>query len=177
MKIITVDNGEVIQGYPRADYKPVINPSDGVLFYYVEPYSESYNPDEYKLVDDGYIFTYEPHVDYPHLLKAVENKYLEKIPNSTIIARLNASVGAWLESEDHYPLWKQSRDTARYLRLDYFRRIRDLAEDEIAELVYINSINDWGVECRAERKKREVELTEEGIFPDLYTWPEMPIKQ
>ena len=176
MKVIRVENKEIKEvNYPNISLEnKVAGLVDGIRYYFIiESEKPAFNTEQ-SYIKQRDILTDESHQDYPHLL--ICNRVYDVInyPVGTIINRLNDNVGQHIES--NFPLWKQNKYISRYIYLGELVKVGQITPEQIAEMQWIGEVDTRAILCRAERDKRESEFINNGIFPDLYNWPEMPQK-
>lgn len=176
-KIATYKDGKFIKyGYPNRYIDKVVKVDKGIVFYIVEDVQPNvYNTEQYEKKPLDLEITDVPNEDYPHLLVAHQKYELVEYSSAIILKKIDTSLDEWLNNNCNEK--QQLQDLTSYLALDFKRNAGIITQEEINELLYIHSKRLWGDECKSEASKRKEEYLNNGVFPDLYNWPEMPIKE
>lgn len=184
MIVLKVDNKtgkqETIK-YPRHDLGPIELSGDADYSFYAiveDTLPEDFNPEK-SYYNRNIILTTDKYVDenlgqLDHILIARNTYVVIDYDQSEIIRKLSESVGLHIES--NLPLWKQNKYLSRYIYLSQLLANNTISESQIVEITWLGDLDTWSNQCRTLRDERENEYVNNGIFPDLYNWPEMPIK-
>lgn len=178
MKVIRKIDDEIKEvNYPHVDIAtPVAGLANGIIYYFIiNEELPAYNTDR-SYVKPTEILTDEIHPDYSHLLIARRGYEIVDYPQSVILNKLTESMGSWID--ERLDVNKKVKYLSRYIYLQQLEAIGGNYWNETlaTEKKYLEDVDTWYNQMLIERDKKENEFINNGIFPDLYNWEEMPIK-
>ena len=162
MKVVkkNIETGDVFRTkYPRLDESEIAGLKSCYKYYMIieEPRPQC-NPNTHKL---EFVTRYEEkHPIFDHFGVATDTYDIVQLPNESIIANLNSSVGMFIDM--HFPTWKQSK----YLSLLSIGCNTDTE-------AFIREMFDWANSLRTNRDNREKQLLENNILPS-FEWEPKP---
>lgn len=172
LKVITTEAGEEKTEclYPRHDMGEVIGLPPNHEYYIIKQAERPvYNPD-IEFLRPLEILSEDRDNEFLHLKICYRDYEIVPHRKEVIIRKLNDSVGEHIENE--LPLWKQIKYIQKKLKL---KEKQNNSDDEIEELNYYNSLEEWADRCRIERDKREEDYLNNNIIPS-FIWEGKPEK-
>jgi hypothetical protein len=162
MRVIKYQNGKHWETeYPNDTMQPVDRLAAGIVYCIIETAEMpqyDVNTHTHKMVET---LDFTPREDYPHMGTCRRSYEVYQLPNESIVAKLNNSLGEHLDS--NYPLWQRQKhdDEIKYL------------EPTPERIEYIKSLKIWEFGCRNDRDKREQELINNNTLPS-FEWEPKP---
>lgn len=175
-KIAMYKNGEFIKyGYPcRYLDDKVKDLAKGIKFYKVEIVEpESYNYDQFNKTPLPLELTTNKS-EFKHILIAYQKFELVEYSETVITNKIDVSCESYIE--DNLPLTYQTANITRFMYLDILKMNGTITDLQIKEMAHLNDLDNWAISCRDLKNTRIEDYKTNGNFPDLQTWPEMPIK-